>query len=121
MKLHHGCDNPAELFAAIASGKDGKIGPRKGLHLAPRDLVARNYGKYLITFMLSADVQGAHVGTINKDGNSNAKVGQGVEVVLNTDAAIESFTNNVQSAEVLCPDGRVATVDVTTGAILRVK
>ena len=83
--------------------------------------MARNYGKYLITFLLSADVQGAHVGTINKDGNANAKVGNGIEVVLNTDAAIESFISNVQSAEVLCPDGRVATVDVKTAAILCVK
>ena len=121
MKLHHGCDNPAELLAAIAAGKNGKEGVKKGLHLAPRSLVARNYGKYLITFLLSADIAGAHVGTINKDGNANAKVGNGIEVVLTTDAAVESFMENVTAAEVLCPDGRVATIDINTAEILCVK
>ena len=121
MKLHHGCDNPAELLAAIAAGKNGSDDLNTGLHLAPAALVARNYGKYLITFLLSADVSGAHVGMINKDGNSNSRVGNGIEVVLTTEAAVESFIENVTAAEVLCPDGRVATVDINTAEILRVK
>ena len=42
MKLHHGCDNPAELLAAIAAGKNGSDDLNTGLHLAPAALVARN-------------------------------------------------------------------------------
>jgi hypothetical protein len=40
---------------------------------------------------------------------------------LTTDAAVESFIENVTAAEVLCPDGRVATIDINTAEILRVK
>lgn len=121
MKLHHGCDNPAELLNAIADSKQGGNGLREGLHLSPSDSVARNYGKYLITFVLLSDVSGAHVGQINKDGNSNRLVGHGVEVVLNSQHATQSFVDVVDGAQVKCPDGRVATVDVTTGAILCVE
>ena len=118
MKLHHGCNNPKALFSAIADSRKGLSGLKAGLHLAPSDLVARNYGKYLITFLLAADVAHAHVGMINKEGNQNAKVGNGIEVVLDNSAAVESFVSVVRGALVSCPDGRVVKVDIDTGEII---
>lgn len=120
MKLHHGCNDPKPLFAAIAAGKAGREGLNTGLHLAPSATVAGNYGKYLVTFILSADVAGAHVGQINKDGNFNASVGNGVEVVLDNSAAIDSFIDVVEGALVRIPDGRVVEMDINSGAVLGV-
>ena len=120
MKLHHGCDDPKALFSAIADSMAGLEGLRTGLHLAPSASVAGNYGKYLVTFILSADVAGAHVGQINKDGNFNASVGNGVEVVLDNSAAIDSFIDVVEGALVRIPDGRVVEMDINSGAVLGV-
>jgi hypothetical protein len=70
--------------------------------------------------MLSADVAGAHVGQINKDGNFNASVGNGVEVVLDNGTAVDSFIDVVEGATVRIPDGRVVEMDISTGDILGV-
>jgi len=83
-------------------------------------MVARNYGKYLVAFVLAADVIGAHVGMINKNGNMNAAVGNEVEVVMNNEAAKFDFAKKVIAAKVHCPDGRVAEINVENGEIVNV-
>jgi len=121
MKYFHGCDNPKALFDAIAKSKRGEHGLKGEFHVAPKKSVAANYGKYLISFVMAADVAGAHVGLINKDGNANALVGNEVEVVMKSEAARADFAEKVVAAEVICPDGRVAEMDVNSGEIVCVR
>jgi hypothetical protein len=121
MKYFHGCDNPKALFNAIAMSKRGENGLKGEFHVAPKKAVAANYGKYLISFLMAADVAGAHVGLINKDGNANALVGNEVEVVMKSEDARIDFAEKVIGAEVLCPDGRVAEMDVNSGEIICVR
>lgn len=120
MQLHRGCANPRALFDAIAAG-DVSAKALQGLHLAPSATVAANYGDYLVTFTVSGEPRCARVGRINKPGgNYNPKVGDGIEVVLESGVAIDSFLNQLQGATVRIPDGRVVEVDISTGTTLGV-
>lgn len=121
MNYYHGCDNPKAVFDAIAANKRGEAGLKGEFHVAPKKAVAGNYGKYLIAFVMAADVAGAHVGMINKDGNNNAAVGGEVEVVMRDERARVDFAEKVIGAEVVCPDGRVAEMDINSGEIICVR
>jgi hypothetical protein len=120
MKLHHGCNDPKSVFSAIAKSKRGEHALRGSFHVAPKKSVAKNYGKYLISFLMAADVAGAHVGMINKDGNMNSAVGNEIEVVMSSHESKIDFANKVIGAIVECPDGRVAEMDVISGEIVSV-
>ena len=65
---------------------------------SPKARVAHNYGKYVIKFVMSADVEGADVGLINRGNNHNRIVGNEVEVAANDNLA--DFANKVVEAEV---------------------
>ena len=120
MKLHHGCDNPAVVLNAIAAERRGERGLKGDFYVAPKAVVAHNYGKYVIKFVMAADVAGADVGLINRNANFNRIVGNEVEVVMRDVNARADFANKVVEAEVVCPDGRVAHIDVDSGLIREV-
>ena len=95
-QLYHGTHNPELVVDAIIGA--GLL--RQGFHLTPDIEVARNYGKVVVV-TLEKDLTKAHVGTINKDGNYNANVGNGTEIVLKTPAAVNEFYANLYDAQVL--------------------
>jgi hypothetical protein len=86
LTMYHGTANPAVVINALVG--NGKI--RTGFHLTPDINVARNYGR-VVKVVLEDDIKHAHVGLINKEGNYNAAVGHGVEVVLTTEAAVNAM------------------------------
>ena len=69
---------------------------------------------------MAADVAGAHVGMINKDGNMNSAVGNEIEVVMSSPDSKIDFASKIESAIVECPDGRVAHMDINNGQILSI-
>ena len=90
---YHGAKNRAAALEAIIGGDI----LRPGFHMAPDIDVARNYGA-VIAIELEEDLVKAHVGMINKEGNSNAAVGNGIEVVLKDEAAVVELYNNLYDA-----------------------
>jgi len=120
MKLHHGCNDPAVVLNAIAAERRGERGLKGDFHVAPKEGVALNYGKYVIKFRMAADVEGADIGVINRNKNFNPAVGNEVEVVMRDEFSRADFAIKVREAEVLCPDGRVAHIDVDSGLISKV-
>lgn len=96
MKYYHGTKNiEACLDALIGSGM-----LRTGFHMTPSIEVARNYGA-VIVIELESDLTKAHFGMINKVGNSNSAVGNGIEVVLKDQSAINELYYNLEDAYVL--------------------
>ena len=95
--MYHGSDRAAEVLDAIVGG--GKL--RHGFHLSPCKEVANNYGREVVAVYLESDLNKAHVGLINKDGNHNKAVGNGVEVVLKDDAAINELYGKLWDAQIL--------------------
>jgi hypothetical protein len=61
----------------------------------------QNYGSSVVEIELESDVEGAHVGFINKDGNFNSNVGRGIEVVLKTPKSINSLYRNMMDVRVI--------------------
>ena len=121
MKVFHGSNNIAEVLKAVAAARSGDVSAIQGaFHVAPKQGVAHNYGKHVAQFVLESDVEGAHVGMINKADNHNAKVGGEVEIVMESVASKMDFAEKVVAINVFCPDGRVAEIDIDSGAILRV-
>ena len=97
ISYYHGTNNAdAVINAMVGSGT-----LRTNFHLTPDIDVARNYGGKIVRVELDADLTKAHIGTINKDGNFNAAVGNGTEVVLKTPAAINEFYSVVIDAVVV--------------------
>ena len=95
--FYHGCNNPEAIIDAIVGG--GKINP--GFHLAPDINVARNYGMHVVKVQVEGDLVKAHVGMINKEGNYNKAVGNGIEVVLKDHAAVAELYGKLWDAEVV--------------------
>lgn len=96
MKYYHGTKNiDAILYSLVGQGM-----LRTGFHMTPSIEVARNYGA-VIVIELEEDLTKAHFGMINKDGNSNSAVGNGIEVVLKDQAAITELYYNMLDAYVL--------------------
>ena len=52
------------------------------LHLTPEIETARVYGSKVLRVVIEGDLDLAHKGMINKDGNFNPAVGNGIEYVL---------------------------------------
>ena len=95
--LYHGSDRAdAVLDAVVGSGS-----LRYGFHMTHDINVARNYGAKIVKIVLESDLNRAHVGLINKDGNSNKSVGNGIEYVLKDDAAINELYGLLWDAEIL--------------------
>ena len=95
--LYHGSDRAdAVLDAVIGSGK-----LKYGFHMSHDINVARNYGSKIVKIVLESDLNRAHVGLINKDGNSNKSVGNGIEYVLKDDAAISELYSLLWDAEIV--------------------
>jgi hypothetical protein len=92
----HGTKNTAAVMNAIMG--DGRI--RTGFHMTPDPEVAANYGR-VIAIELEAEIPSAHIGKINKDGNYNPAVGNGIEVVLKTPASIREFYASLYNAEIV--------------------
>ena len=90
---YHGTKDFDGVMNAIVG--NGKL--RNGFHLTPDMEVAKNYGR-VIAITLEADLTKAHVGTINKEGNMNKAVGNGIEVVLKTEAAVNELYYNLYDA-----------------------
>ena len=87
---YHGTNNPTQVVDAIIG--NGRI--RAPFHMTPSREVAENYGSTVIAIEIEADIPSAHIGMINKTagaGNYNAAVGNGIEVVLKTPAAVSEF------------------------------
>ncbi len=63
--------------------------------------VARNYGNKVVRIELEEDLEKAHVGLINKDGNYNKNVGNGIKIVLNGQAAINELYEKLYDAEII--------------------
>ena len=95
--MYHGSNRAAEVLDAIVGG--GKL--RVGFHLSPSRKVAENYGREVVAVYLDSDLNKAHVGLINKDGNYNKAVGNGIEVVLKDDAAVNELYGKLWDAEIL--------------------
>ena len=93
--LFHGTNTPAAILDAVIGG--GMI--RTGFHMTPQIEVAKNYGSSVIAIEFEADLVNAHVGTINKEGNFNKAVGNGIEVVLKDQAAVVEFFAKLWDAE----------------------
>ena len=95
--MYHGSDRAdAVLDAVIGSGK-----LKYGFHMSHDINVARNYGSKIVKIVLESDLNRAHVGLINKDGNSNKSVGNGIEYVLKDDAAINELYLKLWDAELV--------------------
>ena len=95
--LYHGSDRAdAVLDAVVGSGS-----LRYGFHMTHDINVARNYGAKIVKIVLESDLNRAHVGLINKDGNSNKSVGNGIEYVLKDDAAINELYGLLWDAEIV--------------------
>lgn len=97
LAYYHGSNVADLVLDAIIGG--GKLRP--GFHLSPDINVARNYGSKVVKVMLEADLSKAHVGLINKEGNYNKAVGNGVEVVLKDEAAVNELYHNLYDAEII--------------------
>ena len=93
----HGTNDAENVLNAIIG--NGKL--RTGFHLTPDMSVAKNYGGTVIAVELEEDLTKAHIGMINKDGNFNAMVGNGIEVVLNNEAAVNELYYNLYDAKVV--------------------
>ncbi len=95
--LYHGSDRAdAVLNAVVGSGK-----LKYGFHMSHDINVARNYGSSIVKIVLESDLNKAHVGLINKEGNSNKSVGNGIEYVLKDDAAINELYLKLWDAELV--------------------
>ena len=95
---YHGTNTPDAVIEALL-GSD-KI--RTGFHMAPRIETAANYGNHVIAIELEQDIESAHIGMINKaSGNYNAAVGNAVEVVLKTPAAVNELYAALYNAEII--------------------
>ena len=95
--MYHGSDRAdAVLDAVIGSGK-----LKYGFHMSHDINVARNYGNKIVKIVLESDLNKAHVGLINKEGNSNKSVGNGIEYVLKDDAAINELYLKLWDAELV--------------------
>ena len=95
--LYHGSDRAdAVLNAVVGSGK-----LKYGFHMTHDINVARNYGSSIVKIVLESDLNKAHVGLINKEGNSNKSVGNGIEYVLKDDAAINELYMKLWDAELV--------------------
>ena len=118
MKVFHGSNNIAEVLKGIAAVRQGDVsGIRGDFHVAFKQAVSHNYGKHVAFISLAGDVVGAHQGQINKDGNQNAAVGNELEMVMKSPASKVDFAEKIVAIDVLCPDGRVAKIDVDSGSI----
>lgn len=94
---YHGTNNPTAVVDAIMGS--GQI--RTGFHMASDIDVARNYGNSVIEVVVEDDFTQAHVGLINKEGNYNSSVGNSIETVLSTPAAVNELYYNLYNAEVI--------------------
>ena len=97
ISYYHGTNSSDAVINAIIG--NGVL--RNNFHLTPSLEVARNYGGKIVKVTLENDLTKARIGTINKDGNFNAAVGNGIEVVLAGPAAMVEFYNNVVDAEII--------------------
>ena len=96
--LYHGTDRADAVVDALVGG--GAL--NMGFHLTADINVARNYGDDVVAVYLTSDLNKAHVGMINKDGNHNKLVGNGVEYVIHNNAAMnELMAEKLWDAEVL--------------------
>jgi hypothetical protein len=96
-EFFHGSNQAEAVLEAIIGG--GSL--RDNFHMSPSIEVAKNYGSKIVKIELEADLVKAHVGQINKAGNFNKNVGNGVEVVLNSQAAKVEFFTNLWDAEII--------------------
>jgi len=97
MQVHtyfHGTNNPAAVIEAIM-GADRIRAP---FHMTPTREVAENYGSHVVAIEIEGDIKSAHIGMINKEGNYNKSVGNGIEVVVKTPAAVREFYNVIYDA-----------------------
>jgi len=90
----HGTNQPKAVIEAIMGA--GRI--RAGFHMTPSREVAENYGSHVIAIEVEGDIPSAHVGMINKEGNFNRNVGNGIEVVIRTPAAMREFYDVIYDA-----------------------
>lgn len=93
---YHGSRDTAGVLEALLGG--GTL--RSPFHMSPSVEVAKNYGR-VIVITSEVELTEAHMGLINKDGNHNKAVGNGIEVVLKTPAAINQLLLNIYDAEIL--------------------
>jgi hypothetical protein len=94
---YHGTNNGHVILNALTG--NGKL--NTGFHLTTDKSTALNYGSDLIEIELEADLTKAHVGFINKDSNFNASVGNKLETVLHTPAAINELYFNIVDAKII--------------------
>jgi hypothetical protein len=95
--MYHGSDRADAVLNAVT----GSGSLRYGFHMTQDINVARNYGSKIVKIVLESDLNRAHVGLINKDGNSNKSVGNGIEYVLKDDAAINELYTLLWDAEIM--------------------
>ena len=95
--LYHGTNNPHSVIEALLGA--GLI--RTGFHMSPSHNIASNYGHTVIAITLTADLTFAHVGLINKEGNSNKTTGNGIEYVLQDNAAVTELYANLWDATIV--------------------
>ena len=93
----HGTNQPKAVIEAIM-GADQIRAP---FHMTPTREVAENYGSHVVAIEIENDIKSAHVGMINKTagaGNFNRNVGNGIEVVIRTPAAMREFYDVIYDA-----------------------
>jgi hypothetical protein len=83
----HGTDQPEVVMNALIG--NGEL--RLPFHLTHDPEVARCYGCAVVCVQLESDIEGAHVGLINKEGNCNRFTGHSVETVCRTPKAMNSL------------------------------
>jgi hypothetical protein len=90
---YHGTDTPATVIAAIDKGT-----LRLPFHLTPSKAVASNYGSTVLAIEFDADFVKVKPRMINKEGNYNPIVGNGVELVVENDVQLSEFYYNALEA-----------------------
>jgi diaminopimelate epimerase len=94
---YHGTKNSDVIINALLG--NGKID--RAFHMTPDLTVAKNYGAEIVEITFEDDLKNAHIGIINKDGNFNKSVGNGVEIVVKTPAAINELYFKLVDAKVM--------------------
>jgi hypothetical protein len=93
MIYFHGTNNPAAVIAAIDNGTLSLP-----FHLTPSTTVADNYGHTVLAIEFDEDFKRVMPRMINKEGNYNRNVGNGIELVIENDVQLGEFYMNALDA-----------------------
>jgi len=91
---YHGTNVPSTVIAAIDNGTI-----RLPFHLTPSKAVALNYGDTVLAIEFDEEFKKVNPRMINKENNYNRLVGNGVELVIESDVQLGEFYHNALEAK----------------------